>query len=317
MRFTNRNLSYVIWTSVLGTFAVLVLHGCSGPKPTRTESSISTPPPTIPVATMSLPVEPVVGPPVEVAQLPSPEDVKAAWKEGVRLFDGKQYAEAADTLALAIEGRQNDAYAHYLLGLAQQKSGRLELAAQSLETSAGLNGTRKTWINLARVQLERNDPTKALAASEQALTLDPSDADALHQSGRALAALGRKDEALEALRAAFAAQPGNGQIANTYGYWLIQSGREQDAVGPLEAARQQLPEVAYVRNNLGVAYERTGRKDEAIEEYRAAALHGDSGGRATASLARLGSPIDTSVASSSTVPETTPVAEVASNPDSH
>jgi Flp pilus assembly protein TadD len=219
---------------------------------------------------------------------PSVEETKIAWKEGVSAFDAHDYETASGRLQIAAAGRPGDAYVGYLHGLALWKAGHLSEADEALTRSASINGgSIKTWINLARVRMERKDSTGALEAAEQALTLDPGSADALHQRGRALAESGRNDEAIDALQQARTASPDNGYIANTLGHLLLTMGRVDEAIPHLEAARDRLPEVAFVRNNLGVAYERKGDLERAAEEYRAAVKAGDSDGKAAASLTRL------------------------------
>ena len=219
---------------------------------------------------------------------PTVQEVRQAWKEGVALFDGRDYEQANARLQIVVDARPSDAYAHYLHGLSLWKSGRLTEAEDALTVSSSLDGNQpKCWINLARVRMQRDDFSGALKAADQALTLDPGSADALHQRGRALAGEGRNDEALEALQQARTADPENGYIANTLGHFLLTAGRVDEAVPHLEAARDRLPEVAFVRNNLGVAYERQGDLDRAVEEYRAAVQGGDSDGKSGASLARL------------------------------
>jgi tetratricopeptide (TPR) repeat protein len=219
---------------------------------------------------------------------PTAEEVKQAWRDGVALYDGRDYEEASARLQIVVDARPSDAYAHYLYGLALWKSGHLTESETALATSTGLDGNQpKCWINLARVRMQRDDFAGALQAADEALTLDPGSADALHQRGRALAGARRNDEALEALQQARAADPENGYIANTLGHFLLTSGRVDEAVPHLEAARDRLPDVAFVHNNLGVAYERQGDLDRAVEEYRAAVQSGDSDGKSQASLARL------------------------------
>jgi Flp pilus assembly protein TadD len=214
-----------------------------------------------------------------------------AWKEGVARFDGGDYRGAAELLKTAVAGSPEASYRHYLLGLALVRSGDAAGAEDALVESARLDPTRvRAWINLARVRNERGNRTGALEAADKALEVDPASSDAMHQKGRALMELNRSDEALTVLEAARGADGTNGYIANTLGLLLIQLNRPADAVSPLEAAKTVLPHVAYVRNNLGVAYERTGRIDEAKIEYLAAVEAGDSGGKATSSLARLGPP---------------------------
>lgn len=258
------------------------LAGCSGEA--KGEGPV-TPSPL--VATVS----PVVATATPVSA-PAPVDpllAKAAWKDGVVLFDNGDYLAAADKLKLAVAGRPEDAYRRYLLGLALWKSGDRDLAEATLVESANLDPNHlKTWINLARVRHERFDRAGALEAADKAVALDATSADAMHQRGRALMELGRGDEALVALTTAHALDPANGYIANTLGLLLIQTGLPSQAIEPLEAAKLALPHIAYVRNNLGVAYERTGRLDEAKIEYLAAVEAGDSGGKGMMSLVRLG-----------------------------
>ena len=214
---------------------------------------------------------------------------RTAWKDGVSRFDNGDYAGAVGQLKLAVAGEPKDAYRRYLLGLAQWRSNDLGSAETSLVESAGLDATRlKTWINLARVRNARNDRAGALEASDKAIELEPTSAEALHQKGRALSELRRRDEAMDALKTAHDLDPDNGYIANSLGLLLIQTGRPAEALEPLEVAKVRLPHIAYVRNNLGVAYERAGRMDEAKLEYAAAVDAGDMGGKAMKSLVRLG-----------------------------
>lgn len=220
--------------------------------------------------------------------VPDKIQTRAAYKDGGSLYQSGDFKGAVEKLQVAALGRPEHAYTHYLLGLSLWKSGRTTEAEASLERASSLDSTsERTWLNLARVRLDMNDPQGALKATDSALKINERSAGALHQRGRALAELGRGDEALETLEHALDADPDNGYISNTIGYELIREGREADAVPFLEQARDRLPKIAYVRNNLGVAYERSGQIEKAVEEYRAAVDAGDSGGRAAASLARL------------------------------
>jgi tetratricopeptide (TPR) repeat protein len=283
--------------------AALVLAGCNSTQPVET-SRTSNPPASLQSEGPLVPATPSTETTVVAeASNPAPTEaeMKSAWREGVALFEAKDYAEAAERLTVAVLGREQDAYAHYLLGLARWKSGELPGAEEALMTSASIDGTRvKTQVNLARVRMDLGKHVEALEASEAALALEPASVPALHQKGRALFALGKNDEGIESLRAANDLAPEDGQVANTYGWMLLQSGRPGDSVAPLENAKELLPTVAYVRNNLGVAYERTARLGEALAEYRAAVEAGDSGGKARASVDRLTPLVDRVVIASGT-----------------
>lgn len=280
-------------TLIVGLAAATFLAACGGRTDSRRADGGTQRPGTevVPAASpivstsagmMPVPIEPAPKLP------PTPEEVRQAWKEGVALYDGRDYEAAGARLQIVVDARPTDAYAQYLHGLALWKSGHLAEAETALATSSTLDGAKpKCWINLARVRMQRDDFNGALEAADQALTLDPGSADALHQRGRALAGQKRGDEALDALQQARAADPENGYIANTLGHFLLTSGRVDESVPHLEAARDRLPDVAFVRNNLGMAYERQGDLDRAVEEYRAAVDSGDSDGKSANSLARL------------------------------
>jgi tetratricopeptide (TPR) repeat protein len=279
-----------------GLTVAAIVVACKG-KPTTTDSTssgVSTPQTVVPVSTSIEPSMPTSQPTMPTIQSSLPEvpptaaETKSAWQEGIAAFESRDYETAGARLQIAAAGRPDDAYVHYIHGLALWKSGHLVEAEDALVRSSSINGSSiKTWINLARVRMQRQDFQGALSATDEAITLDPGSADALHQRGRALSGLGRKDEALEALQQARTADPENGYIANTLGHLLLTTGRVDEAIPNLEAARDRLPEVAFVRNNLGVAYERKDDLDRAAEEYRAAVEAGDSDGKAAASLARI------------------------------
>jgi Flp pilus assembly protein TadD len=276
-----------------GLAASAMLAGCSGGDDHRTVSSdtnnkVSAPTRTESVATST---EPVVGPSPgsEVASAPpTPSEISSAWKEGVSLYDSGDFEAASVRLQIAATGRPTDPYAQYLSGLSLWKAGHLPESEAALLRSAAINdGSLRTFVNLARVRLDRENATGALQAADRALEIKPGDGEALHQRGRALDVLRRGDEALATLQQAREALPANGYIANTLGYLMLRRGRVDEAIPHLEAARTALPGVAFVRNNLGVAYERHGDLDSAVAEFQAAVEAGDPNGKSSQSLARL------------------------------
>lgn len=275
---------------VLGLgLAAAPLTGCTDKKPVETSASRTdiTPPSVTSTPSTTSQVAEVQGPPAPQTPVET-IDPKTAWKEGVQSYQSGDFATASSRLRVALDGRQEDPYAHYLFGLALWKAGQLDEAEGELVRSTTLNDQSiKTWINLARVRLDRKEFDSALEAADKAGTIDAQSSDALHQRGRALDGLNRGDEAVATLQQARSLSPDNGYIANTLGYLLLRRGQTEEAVPLLEAARDRLPQIAYVRNNLGVAYERTGDVHKAAEEFRAALQAGDSEGKASASLARI------------------------------
>jgi Flp pilus assembly protein TadD len=275
---------------VLGLgLAAVPFTGCTDKKTTSTPVETSSSRVSQPSVT-STPsqVAEVQGPTAPVTPTAPAIDPRTAWKDGVQSFQEGDFTTASSRLRVAVDSRQDDPYAHYLFGLALWKSGQLDEAEGELVRSGTLNDQSiKTWINLARVRLDRQQFDSALEAADKAVAIDSQSSDALHQRGRALDGLNRGDEAVATLQQARSISPDNGYIANTLGYLLLRRGKAEEAVPLLEAARDRLPQIAYVHNNLGVAYERTGDVHRAADEFRAALQAGDSDGKASASLARI------------------------------
>lgn len=324
-RSTKESAARGAFALVLGLgLAAALCTGCTEKKPSsvtgsRTEPSTTMSPGTSGTTETQVAEQPVNGPQpsssVEGGTLPAtPIDPKTAWKEGVALYQSGDYSPAANHLRVAVEGeKKDDPYAHYLFGLALWKSGQLDESEGALVRASSMNArSARTWVNLARVRLDRRDFDGALEAADRAIALDGASFDALHQRGRALDGLNRGDEAVSTLEQARGLAPDNGFIANTLGYLLLRRGRPEVAVGHLEAARDRLPQVAYVRNNLGVAYERIGDVHRAAEEFRAALQAGDSDGKASASLARI-EPLLRDRIASQPVPEEDPTQEQPQN----
>jgi Flp pilus assembly protein TadD len=292
----------------LAAGAVALLAAC-GDKKIDTRASNSTTAASLPgppAITSTMPEMPPAVPTTttEPVTPPTPEETKAAWKDGVKQFESRDYESAAVSLQIAASGRPDDAGVHYLHGLALFKSGHLEESEAALVRASSLDaGSIRTWTNLARVRLARGDFKGGLDAADQALTIDSGSADALHQRGRALEEMGKPDEALQMFEQARAAAPDNGWIANSLGHLLLVRGRVDEAIPHLELAGDRLPTVGFVRNNLGVAYERRGDLTRAAEEYRAAVENGDPDGKAAASLSRIEPMVGPVVASGNGTPD--------------
>ncbi|HEY6896446.1 MAG TPA: tetratricopeptide repeat protein [Rhodocyclaceae bacterium] len=103
----------------------------------------------------------------------------------------------------------------------------------------------------------------ALAHYEQVLAIVPGEANALHLSGVALAALGRLAEGIARLEAARSqgpqAAPVHLNLANAY----RDAGRHDQAVRSYQAALALKPDYADAHGNLGSLYRQLGRHSEA------------------------------------------------------
>ena len=81
----------------------------------------------------------------------------------------------------------------------------------------------------AAERAEAGDFAQAAELSQQLLSRDEADVDALFLLGRSLAMLDRNDEAIEALEKAAKAQPDNIEVFNLLGHLLYHSSRHEES----------------------------------------------------------------------------------------
>ncbi|HAI58933.1 MAG TPA: type IV pilus biogenesis/stability protein PilW [Xanthomonadaceae bacterium] len=127
-------------------------------------------------------------------------------------------------------------------------------------------------INMAKVHLDRGEPTRALGEAESAVASDPHSALARVVLGTALEALDRRDEAGRAFHRAAELAPANGTVLNAHGAFLCRNGETDAAMAAFLKATAdpayREPEQALA--NAGSCAADAGRKDVAELNFRAA-----------------------------------------------
>ena len=108
---------------------------------------------------------------------------------------------------------------------------------------------------------------------EEAVRLDPEDADYTYLLGQVHFLEGRYEEALRLFRLSVEKDPTNYRVMYYIGNVLIQLGNYDEAVGALERAVGLYSRDGDVWGGLGRAYEQTGNDDRAIEAYQQAVEH--------------------------------------------
>jgi tetratricopeptide (TPR) repeat protein len=161
-------------------------------------------------------------------------------EEAARLAQGPMPESARPIIMARLAANPDDADALTLLGMIEQRAGRIDAALVALGRARGL---------------------------------DPANPARLGNHALALKRAGQFDAAIAALEEALRLRPdAPGTLANL-GACLIEARRSADAVVPLEAALKHDARHFDALNNLGVAMARTGRPDEALGLYdRALAL---------------------------------------------
>ncbi len=264
---------------VFATFAAVAL-GCGRDRP-ETESSTSS---------AKTPV--VSGSSVDTAgaavSTVTPEMKPVTYEQAESTYSSGDYPEAAQQFTLYTEKHPENAWAHFMLGLAAWKSGESDRALSAFDRALELDPNhRKSMYNSSRVLLEKGRAQEALERIEQALGQEPMSTEGLRLLGRAKYQLGKVDEAIEAYRRALATDERDVWSMNNLGLIYIEQERSSEALGPLARAVQLRSNAPVFQNNLGVALERAGYPVAAAKAYESAIQVDSSYTKASVALARV------------------------------
>jgi tetratricopeptide (TPR) repeat protein len=219
---------------------------------------------------------------------PSDRAVKASYADAEGAFRSGKYGEAAELFASYVEGKPENAFGHYMLGLSAWRSGDRDRAEDALSRAVEIDPENvKAKINLGRVLLEQGRARDALPHLEKAEALSPDGAGLWRVVGNVKAELGRGEEAIDAYRNALVSDEKDTWSMNNYGLLLIQLGRHEEALPALARAVELKPGSAVFQNNLGVALERSGYLGGAAKAFAAALEEDPSYQKATVSLERV------------------------------
>jgi tetratricopeptide (TPR) repeat protein len=109
---------------------------------------------------------------------------------------------------------------------------------------------------------------QALAAAQEAVRVNPTDADAHLSLGTVLSLLGRKDEAIVAIREAIRFKPDDATALNQLGSILCDGKHDYPAAEEVfREALRLVPNYVNAQRNLGIVMEHLGRPDEAAACY--------------------------------------------------
>jgi tetratricopeptide (TPR) repeat protein len=145
----------------------------------------------------------------------------------------------------------------------------LEAAAViAFERAAQANPGASTLYRLGTLLAKSGEPTRARAAFERALALQPDLAEANNDLGALLAQEGDLDAAITRFRAALASTPEYPDALNNLGYALLLKGRDEEARTLYERALGLQPDFPEALNNLGMLFGRAGDMDRAERYFR-------------------------------------------------
>jgi tetratricopeptide (TPR) repeat protein len=151
--------------------------------------------------------------------------------------------------------------------------------AQCRARIARRNDDPQAWVSLGHALWRVDARAEALAALEQALLIDPLNADAHNNLGNAALELGDQARAIAHYRSALRANPGHAEGYYNLGNAELACGNAEEAINCFGRALALRPDHAGAHNNLGNVLRAQDRIAEALESYRrAASLRPDSTG---------------------------------------
>ena len=124
------------------------------------------------------------------------------------------------------------------------------------------------WDRTGLYALQRGDVPKARACFEKAVSIDPTDAEALGRLGRILAGLRLWPDASETLRRAVELRPDDPEIRAVLSQVLLQTGDKQEALAQARAAYDLRPSLFAAHHALATALFENERYADAARAFR-------------------------------------------------
>ncbi|HWS55814.1 MAG TPA: tetratricopeptide repeat protein [Pyrinomonadaceae bacterium] len=207
------------------------------------------------------PDEQALGPPAPSAWVPRIEGVgRDPLEQGRALLERGYLSEAVAELSVAAAGRGNLVEANNLLGLAYDRLGRHEQAAEAYER--GLSASPRDAVlltNLGYSLYLSNDFGGALKRLREAARLAPEHPLVNNHLGLVQARLGKYDDAFKSFARATGEYEAHIRLANLLEF----VNRERQAAKHYEAALRLQPGATAVLERLLAIYERTGERTKA------------------------------------------------------
>ena len=252
----------------------MTMFGCGGEsqsKQVRTvsETTESTPSPSqSPIGEEVTVVVPDVDTPSEAAVT---ELQPVSFADAEAAFNQHNYTEAVRLFKTYTEENAENAWGHYMYGLAAKRIGDYSSAEEAFNRALELDPKHsKSLLNLARVLIDDQRPEEALEKLDAALELDPESGTAFRLQGRAFHNLGWMDDARNAYREAILIDSTDAWSINNLALIDLEQERYEDALAALARTIELRDDVSIFYNNLGMALEHTGHIRDAEDAYGSA-----------------------------------------------
>lgn len=187
-----------------------------------------------------------------------------------RRHNNLRAAQQAFLMAVDLDPRCSAAH-EQVAALAQQQNDLATAASAYLRLAELHPDDALIQCRLGTILRQLNQPGDAIKALQRSIQLAPS-AEAHVQLARIQWAHGETARALGAYEEALKLDPDNAELAAETGWALLENSAPHDALALLSRAAARLPHHARVLYDMGRAYELTGRHAEAFEWYERAVI---------------------------------------------
>jgi tetratricopeptide (TPR) repeat protein len=161
--------------------------------------------------------------------------------------------------------------AHCNWGLALFNQGRLDEAIAEFEEAVRVDPKNaNACVCIGFIDVFRGQLDQAVAQFQRALEIDPKNGDAHCYMGIALYQMGRLNDGVEQLHEALAIDPYDVSAHTNLGLALAQEGEAEQAMAQFQAALESDPNSVQAHYEFGNALARSGRQDEAAEQFKKA-----------------------------------------------
>jgi len=184
---------------------------------------------------------------------------------GILLAERGNLDEAAASFQQLLSCRPTDAEAHNNLGQVRARQGRFDQAIASYQQALGLRPdfpAARTNLSQA-LQQNRVQARPAPAQVTERGTGSPALVQAANQRGVAFAQEGRLDEASSCFQQALQLQPDDADSHNNLGIVLDLQGKREEAIAEYHRALRLRPHLVAAHYNLGIAYQKHRQLDKA------------------------------------------------------
>jgi tetratricopeptide (TPR) repeat protein len=195
----------------------------------------------------------------------------AHYNLGTALLKAGKLEEAMAHFEEALRIQADYPEAHCNLGVVLQKLGKVTEAKEQYEEAVRVKPDyAEAHYNLGSTLFVLGKITEAIQEYEQAIRIRPDYVAAHSNLGLALARVGKIQEAIDHYKQALRIEPDSAAVHYNLGSALAQSGRPSEAIGEFEQAVRSKPDDAEIHYTLGSALARLGRLPEAIVEWESA-----------------------------------------------